>query len=107
MYPAKLHTRQSPARHHLRALAAAAGLGVAAWCGTGIAHANPDHEREACALMDDSASAIHFGYGTSTPQYAYAVLSAEMPADVAAQVVSAATRNHCPSHAAELPPGWR
>lgn len=81
---------------------------MAAWCGgAATAHATPDHEQEACALMDDSASAIHLGYGNSTAQYAYAVLSTKMPAEVAAQVVSAATRNRCPAHAAGLPPGWQ
>lgn len=108
MYLGILHTRQHAGKHPVRAATVIAGIGLAAWCGgSGTAYANPDHEQEACALMEDSASAIHFGYGNSTAQYAYAVLSTEMPADVAAHVVAAATRNHCPSHAAELPPGWR
>ncbi|TDK92268.1 hypothetical protein EUA02_20930 [Mycobacterium paragordonae] len=107
MYAAKLHTRQSPVRHHLRALAAAAGLGLAAWFGAGIAHADDNHEREACALMDDSNSAIHFGYGESVLQYAYAVLSTKMPPENASHVLFTATRNQCPNHAADLPPGWR
>lgn len=107
MYATKLHTRQSPATHHFRTLAAAAGMSLAAWCGTGIANADDNHEREACALMDDSASAVHFGYGESVLQYAYAVLSTKMPADAAAHVLFTATRNQCPNHAADLPPGWR
>ncbi|WP_205875291.1 hypothetical protein [Mycobacterium camsae] len=103
-----MHTRQRRGNHMIRALTVIAGIGSAAWNGgLGIAHANPSQEQQACALMDDSAAAIHFGYGNSTPQYAYAVLSRQMPADVAAQVISAATRTHCPHHAAELPPGWR
>ncbi|MDP7725842.1 hypothetical protein [Mycobacterium sp. TY814] len=85
-----------------------AGLGLTAcWCGAGIAHADDNHEQEACALMDDSASAVHFGYGESVLQYAYAVLSTKMPADAAAHVLYTATQNRCPNHAADLPPGWR
>lgn len=108
MLVAKFHTCQSVHRHHIRVLAAAVGLGTAVMCcGAGIAHADDNHEREACALMDDSASAVHNGYGTSVLQYAYAVLSTKMPADAAAHVLFTATRNTCPNHAADLPPGWR
>lgn len=82
-------------------------VGLAAWCGSGIAHADNNHEQEACALMDDHATAINLGY-TSTPvQYALAVLSTEMPPVDAAHVLLAATRDDCPNHAADLPAGWR
>jgi hypothetical protein len=65
-----------------------------------IAYADNNHEQEACALLDDHASSIHLGY-TSTPvQYAFAVLSTEMPAVDAAHVLLAATRDDCPNHAA-------
>lgn len=111
MYATKLHTRQYPGvagKQSVRTLTAIAGLTVAALCGsTGIAHADDNHEREACALMDDSASAVHYGYGNSVLQYAYAVLSTKMPPENAAHVLLAATRNSCPNHAADLPPGWR
>jgi hypothetical protein len=82
-------------------------VGLAAWCGAGIAHADDNHEREACALLGDSATAIHLGYTSTTGQYAFAVLSTQMsPAD-AAHVLQAATRDDCPDHAADLPDGWR
>jgi hypothetical protein len=107
MYFRKLHTRHYAnfsGKHAIRALVA---VGLAAWCGSGIAHADNNHEQEACALMDDSATAIHLGYSTSgTYQYAFAVLSTEMPAEEAAHVLVAATHDDCPNHAADLPPGW-
>jgi hypothetical protein len=28
-------------------------VGLVAWCGSGIVHADDNHEQEACALMDD------------------------------------------------------
>ena len=39
-------------------------------------------------------------------QYAFAVLSTEMAPEDAAHVLTAATRDDCPNHAADLPPGW-
>jgi hypothetical protein len=121
MHPSKLDTRQyahaKPQRmphlerfkisgqHTLRALTAATAAGVLAWCGAGIANAD-NHERQACALMDDSLAAIHNGYTTSTMQYAYAVLSTEMPAGEAGHVLAAAAHNTCPNHLADLPAGW-
>jgi hypothetical protein len=121
MYPSKLDTRQyvhaKPQRiprlerfkitgqHTLRAITATTAAGLLAWCGTGIAHAD-NHERQACALMDDSLAAIHNGYTTSTMQYAYAVLSTEMPAGEAGHVLAAAAHNTCPNHLADLPAGW-
>ncbi len=108
MYATQLHTRQPLGKHMNRAITVIAGMSVAAWCaGAGIAHADDNREREACALMDDSAAAIHLGYGESVLQYAYAVLSTEIPPDAAAHVLLAATRDSCPNHAADLPPGWR
>ncbi len=82
-------------------------VGLAAWCGSGIAHADNSHEQQACALMGDYGTAIHLGYGSSTAQYAIAVLSTEMPPAEADNVVGAAIRDDCPNHAADLPPGWR
>jgi len=40
-------------------------------------------------------------------QYAFAVLSTEMPAVDAAHVLAAASRSDCPNHAVDLPPGWQ
>jgi len=121
MYSSKLDTRQyvhakpqhTPRaqrikinrQHTIRAIAAMATAGLFAWCGSGIAHAD-NHERQACALIDDYAGAIHNGYSTSTLQYAYAVLSTEMPADEAGHVLAAAAHNTCPNHVADLPAGW-
>ncbi|WP_156690414.1 hypothetical protein [Mycobacterium sp. Marseille-P9652] len=88
-----------------------AALGSAAlWCsgiGSGVARADNNHEREACALMDDHASAIHLGYGSTPAQYAMAVLSTEMPPVDAAHTLLAATNDYCPGHAGDLPDGWR
>ena len=81
-------------------------VGLAAWCGTGIAHADNNHEQEACALMDDHATAISLGYTATPMQYAFAVLSTEIPAADAAHVLVAATHDYCPNHAGDLPPGW-
>jgi hypothetical protein len=80
MYPSKLHTRQyggaelprpeptkATGNHTIRAIATTVTVGLAAWCGAGIAHADNNHEQEACALMDDHATAIHLGY-SSTPR---------------------------------------
>jgi hypothetical protein len=122
MYTRKLDTRQYTdaellrlprvertkvsGQHTVRAITTMVTVGLAAWCGSGIAHADNNHEREACALMDDSATAIHLGYTESTLQYAYAVLSTEMPPVDAAHVLLAATRDDCPDHAADLPAGW-
>jgi hypothetical protein len=123
MYVTKLHTRQYAGaqllrplraertkithRHTTRAIAAVVMVGAAAWCGSGIAHADNNHERQACTLMDDSASAISMGYGESTMQYAFAVLSTEMPSVDAAHVLLAATRDDCPNHAGDLPDNWQ
>jgi hypothetical protein len=123
MYPTQLHTRQYPAaelprlpraertkvtgQHTIRVMTTLATVGLAAWCGSGIAHADNDHEQEACALMDDHATAIHLGYSSYPSQYAFAVLSTEMPPADAAHVLLAATRDDCPNHAADLPADWR
>jgi hypothetical protein len=93
MYPSKLHTRQYAysellraarinvtGKRPIRAITTMMTVGLAAWCGAGIAHADNNHEQEACALMNDYATAIHLGYGESTMQYALAVLSTVMPA---------------------------
>lgn len=123
MYAKKLHTRQYAdaellrllrvertkviGKHTIRAITTIATVGLAAWCGSGIAHADNSHEQEACALMNDYATAIHLGYEDSTVSYAFAVLSTEMPPVDAAHVLLAATRDDCPNHAADLPAGWR
>jgi len=123
MYAKKLHTRQyadaqplrlwrvertkATGKHAIRAVTTIATVGLAAWCGPGIAHADNSHEQEACALMNDYATAIHLGYEDSTASYAFAVLSTEMPPVDAAHVLLAATRDDCPNHAADLPAGWR
>jgi hypothetical protein len=83
-------------------------LGLVAWCGAGIAHADNSHEQQACALMDDSATAIHLGYSSNgTFRYAFAALSTETPPADAAHALLAATHDDCPNHAADLPDGWR
>ena len=78
MYTRKLHTSQYAdaellrllrlqrtkvtGQHTIRAITTMVMVGLAAWCGSGIAHADNNHEQEACALMDDHATAIHLGY---------------------------------------------
>jgi hypothetical protein len=101
----KLHTRRFG--RCIRAIAAMAVVGLGAWCGSGIARADTNHERRACALLDDYATAIRMGYLEGTYAYAFAVLSTEMPAEEAAHVLAAATRSDCPNHAGDLPPGWQ
>jgi hypothetical protein len=123
MYPKKLHTRQyiatellrppraerikATGRHATRAITTIVMLGLAAWSGSGIAHADTNHEREACALMDDHATAINLGYSSYPGQYAFAVLSTEMPPLDAAHVLRAATNDYCPNDAADLPVDWQ
>jgi hypothetical protein len=123
MYPRKLHTRQYAdaellrllhvertkvtGQHTIRAITTTVTVGLATWCGSGIAHADNNHEQEACALMDDYATAIHLGYSSTPVQYALAVLSTEMPPVDAGHVLLAATRDDCPNHAADLPAGWQ
>ena len=113
MYARKLHTRPTTANAELRRLlrgvliTTVMTVGLAAWCGSGIAHADDSHEQQACALMDDYGTAIHLGYSNGTAQYAFAVLSTEMPPVDAAHVLLAATRDDCPNHAADLPDDWR
>ena len=118
MFPTKLRTRQygqyiyftgagSLRPRTIRAITTMAAVGLGAWCGSGIAQADPNHEQQACALMDDQASAIQLGYGEGSLQYAFAVLSTEMPPADAAHVLAAATRTDCPNHAGDLPPGWQ
>jgi len=119
----KLHTRQyigaelqrppraerikATGRHTARAITALATVGLVAWSGSGIARADTNHEREACALLDDHAGAIHSGYSSYPSEYAFAVLSTEMPPLDAAHVIRAATNDDCPNHAADLPADWQ
>jgi hypothetical protein len=123
MYPGKLDTRQYTdtnlrlslrakrikvsGQHTIRVVGTTMMVGLAAaWCGSGIAHADSSHEQQACALMGDYGTSIHLGYGSSTGQYALAVLSTEMPPAEADNVLVAATHDDCPNHAADLPFGW-
>ncbi len=94
-------------QHTIRAITTMMAVGLVAWYGSGIAHADNNHEQQACALMDDYGDAIHLGYSNGTAQYALAVLSTEMPPADAAHALLAATRDYCPNHAADLPAGWR
>ncbi len=119
MSPKQLHTRQYfPAalggkrtkaigRHAIRLVATTATLGVAVWCGSGIAHAVPNYEQQACALMDDHATAIRLGYSSYPSEYAYSVLSREIAPVDAAHVLRAATRDVCPNHAGDMPGDWQ
>ncbi len=118
MSPKQLHTRQyfsaalrakrikATGHHTIRLLATTATVGVAVWFGSGVAHADPNYEQQACSLMDDQATAIHLGYSSYPSQYAFSVLSREMPALDAAHVLKAATHDLCPNHAGDMPQGW-
>ena len=101
----KLHTRRFG--WCIRAVTAMAAVGLGAWCGSGIAQADTNHERQACALLDDYASTMRMGYLEGSYQYAFAVLSKEMPPEDAAHALAAAVRTECPNHAGDLPPGWQ
>lgn len=105
--PLRVERTKVTGKHTIRAITMSATVGLAAWCGSSIARADNSHEQEACALMNDYATAIHLGYTDSTVPYAFAVLSTEMPPVDAAHVLLAATRDDCPNHAADLPAGWR
>ncbi len=122
MSPKQLHTRQysrtalrSPrakqtkpgGRHPIRIIATTAAVGLAAWGGAGIAHADTNHEQQACALMDDHVDAVRQGYSSYPGQYAFVVLSTEMAPLDAAHVLRAATNDVCPGHAADLPQDWQ
>jgi hypothetical protein len=123
MSPKKLHTRQYYAaellrppraerikatdRHATRAVTTMAAVGLAAWAGIGIAYADNNREREACALMDDHGTAMMEGYSSYPGQYAFVVLSTEMPPLDAAHVLKAATIDVCPNHAGDLPVDWQ
>jgi len=106
MYPKQLHTRQ----YTVATITTMATAALVAWCGSGLAHAGTDHadnnhEREACALMDDYPGMLRTG-AFDIVAYAFAVLSTEMPPTDAAHVIAAATHDDCPNHAAALPYGW-
>jgi hypothetical protein len=119
----KLHTRQyvgaellrppraerikCTGRHATRAITAMVAVGLAVWSGAGIARADTNREREACALMDDHGTAIHFGYSSYPSEYAFAVLSTEIAPLDAAHVIRAATIDVCPNHAADMPGDWQ
>lgn len=120
MSPQKLHTRQyyaaellrSPranptVRRATRAITTMAAVGLVAWAGAGIAQADNNREREACALMDDHSTAMIQGYSSYPGQYAFVVLSTEMPPLDAAHVLKAATVDVCPNHATDLPVDWQ
>jgi hypothetical protein len=80
-------------------------VGVAGWSGSGIARADSNREKEACALMDDYGTMIHLS--EEPAWHAPRVLSTEMLRGEAELVLGAAVTNYCPNHAADLPPGWR
>jgi hypothetical protein len=119
MSPKQLHTRQyfpaalrakrikATGQHTIRLVATTATVGVAVWCGSGIAHAAPNYEQQACALMDDHATAVHLGYSSYPSEYAFSVLSKEMPPLDAAHILRAATRDVCPNHAGDMPQDWQ
>ncbi|MCV7092065.1 hypothetical protein [Mycobacterium interjectum] len=94
-------------RHTLMLVSATATIGAAVWCGSGVAHAAPNYEQQACALMDDHGTAIHLGYSSYPSEYAFSVLSKEMPPLDAAHVLRAATRDVCPGHARDMPQDWQ
>ncbi|OBH08449.1 MULTISPECIES: hypothetical protein [unclassified Mycobacterium] len=107
MSPQQLHTRQYFGGHAIRVITTAALVGLAAWFGFGTAHADTNHERQACALMDDHADAMRNGYSSYPSEYAFVVLSTEMPPLEAAHTLRAATQDVCPGHAADLPRDWQ
>jgi hypothetical protein len=119
MHPGKLHTRQYklhmrqysgaelPRPRRMRRIAAMVTVGLAARSGSGIAQANNNREREACALMDDHATAMSQGYSSYAGQCAFVVLSTEMPPLDAAHVLKAATIDESPNHAGDLPVDWQ
>lgn len=119
MSPNQLHTRQYSAgipraqrikatgRHAIRLVATTATVGVAFWCDSGIAHAAPNYEQQACALMDDHATAVRMGYSSYPSEYAFSVLSKEMPPLDAAHTLRVATRDVCPNHAGDMPQYWQ
>ncbi|WP_156764096.1 hypothetical protein [Mycobacterium sp. 852002-50816_SCH5313054-b] len=80
---------------------------MAAWFGSGIAHSDPNYEQQACALMDDHATAVHLGYSSYPSEYAFSVLSKEMPPLDAAHILRAATHDVCPNHAGDMPQDWQ
>jgi hypothetical protein len=47
------------------------------------------------------------GYSSYAGQYAFVVLSTEMPPLEAAHVLKAATVDDCPNHAGDLPVDWQ
>jgi hypothetical protein len=84
-----------------------AAVGLATWSGSGVASAGPDYERQACALMDDHSTAMIMGYSSYPGQYAFVVLSQEIPPLDAAHTLLAAVHDDCPNHARDLPADWQ
>ena len=110
MSPRQLHMRQydgSGLRHTIKVITTAAMVGLATGFGSGTAHADTTHEQQACALMDDHADAMRNGYSSYPSEYAFSVLSTEMPPLEAAHTLRAATHDVCPGHAADLPGDWQ
>jgi hypothetical protein len=114
----KLHTRQYAGpelrpgaqtkvtgKHAIRAITACTAVLLAEWSGSGIAHADSNHEKQACALMDDYGTQGQLG--EEPVLYALQVLSTEIPRGEAGLVIGAAVTDYCPNHASDLPPGWR
>ncbi|WP_156748425.1 hypothetical protein [Mycobacterium sp. E3198] len=57
--------------------------------------------------MDDHADAMINGYSSYPSEYAFVVLSREIPPLEAAHVLRAATRDVCPNHAGDMPRDWQ
>src|ERR1700754_472297 len=110
MLTSKLHTRQyDPAelrpggrpkvagKHVGRTVTVMLAVGLAEWWGSGTAQADPNREKEACALLSDYGAAGQFG--EEPAWYALRVLSTEMPRGEAELVLGHAVTDYCPNHA--------
>jgi hypothetical protein len=82
----------------------AGGLASLMLFGSGIAHADPSQEQQACQLMDDPTG---HDLGYAPAEYAFMMLRAKMSAEDARNVMSLAAQDYCPNHITDLPAGWR
>jgi hypothetical protein len=101
----KAVSQRIPVKRVVVVIAGMLAVGASNLCGCAVALADNNHEREACALMDDYGNIV--ALGEEPAWYALSVLSTEMPRGQAEQVLTAAVNDYCPKHAADLPPGWR
>ena len=88
---------------------AAAGYSGDSICSTALARAaisSTGHADEPWEAKDDTLAGMTRVLLGLSMQYAFAVLSTEMPAVDAAHVLAAASRSDCPNRARDLPPGW-